>query len=181
MSETNMTLADIVAEMRRGTKLPGYWRSCDLNEILKYHADRIEAAWKRDKAKTEADALAAGGIVEAARERKMSKTRPKNAADFGQFGNAAAMREAVVLALSLLDLKDGVPYKTINKKDIDFMKAALAAPPRNCDVGTVEEQTKRFRRFCNNTKCQYCNITVNKGSCSFNWAQMPYNEEGGAK
>ena len=40
----NATLADIVAEMRRGTRLPGYWRSCDLNKILKYHADRIEAA-----------------------------------------------------------------------------------------------------------------------------------------
>ena len=26
MSECNETLADIVAEMRRGTKLPGYWR-----------------------------------------------------------------------------------------------------------------------------------------------------------
>ena len=44
------SLSDIVASMRRGTKLPGYWRSCDLNKILAYHADRIEAAWKREKA-----------------------------------------------------------------------------------------------------------------------------------
>ena len=43
----NKTLADIVAEMRRGTNLPGYWRSCDLNEILQYHANHIEAAAKR--------------------------------------------------------------------------------------------------------------------------------------
>ena len=42
------TIADIVAEMRRGTKLPGYWRSCDVNEILQYHADRIDAAHKRE-------------------------------------------------------------------------------------------------------------------------------------
>ena len=70
-------------------------------------------------------------------ELELSKTRPKNAADFGQFGNAAAMREAVVLALSLLDLKEGVPYKTISQKDIDFMKAALAAPARNCDLPLV--------------------------------------------
>lgn len=137
MSETNETLADIVAVMRRGTKLPGYWRSCDLNEILQYHADRIEAAWRREKTVIEADALAVGGIVEAKRKGELSKARPKNAADFGQFGNAAAMREAVVLALSLLDLKEGVPYKTISQKDIDFMKAALAAPARNCDLPLV--------------------------------------------
>ena len=36
------------------------------------------------------------------------------------------LREAVKLALSLLDLEKGVPYKTISQKDIDFLKAALA-------------------------------------------------------
>ena len=48
-SEKRETVADIVAEMRRGTKLPGFWRSCALNKILEYHADRIEAAWKRER------------------------------------------------------------------------------------------------------------------------------------
>ena len=47
MADTQETIADIIAEMRRGTRLPGYWRSCDVNEILQYHADRIEAAAKR--------------------------------------------------------------------------------------------------------------------------------------
>lgn len=46
-SETIAVIADIVAVMRRGTRLPGYWRSCDVNEILQYHADRIETAAKR--------------------------------------------------------------------------------------------------------------------------------------
>ena len=41
-------------------------------------------------------------------------------------GNAKVLREAVKLALSLLDLEKGVPYKTISQKDIDFLKAALA-------------------------------------------------------
>lgn len=67
-------------------------------------------------------------------EFELSKARPKNAADFGQFGNAAAMREALKLALSLLDLDKGCSYKTISQKDIDFIKSALAAPPRNCDL-----------------------------------------------
>lgn len=52
-------------------------------------------------------------------------------------GNAAAMREAAALALSLLDLKEGVPYKIVSQKDLDFMKAALAKPPRNCDRYTT--------------------------------------------
>ena len=43
----NKTLADILAVMRRGTRLPGYWRSSTLNEILQYHADHIEAAARR--------------------------------------------------------------------------------------------------------------------------------------
>ena len=36
------------------------------------------------------------------------------------------LREAVKLALSLLDLEEGVPYKNVSQKDIDFLKAALA-------------------------------------------------------
>ena len=36
------------------------------------------------------------------------------------------LREAVKLALSILDLKEGVPYKNVSQKDIDFLKAALA-------------------------------------------------------
>ena len=47
------TIADIIAEMRQGTRLPGFWRSCDLNKILCYHADRLEAAHRRDCASIE--------------------------------------------------------------------------------------------------------------------------------
>jgi len=53
--------------------------------------------------------------------------------------NNAKLREALVLALSLLDLEEGVPCKTVSQKDLDFMKDALAAPPRNCDVYTADE------------------------------------------
>lgn len=45
----NDTIADIIAEMRRGTRLPGYWHSCDVNKILQYHADRLEAAHRRER------------------------------------------------------------------------------------------------------------------------------------
>ena len=63
-------------------------------------------------------------------------------------------------------------------------RAALAEPPRNCDVGTVDEQNYRHGLWC-------CAHDVNgdmEADCAHNacsqcilkWAQMPY-EEGGAK
>ena len=96
-------------------------------------------------------------------------------------GNQMKMREAVVLALSLLDLKEGVPYKTISQKDIDFMKAALSAPPRNCDVGTPEEQKFRQSKYCKQSSmgkgCSQCPLKDTL-DCRFAWMQMPYAEEG---
>ena len=62
-------------------------------------------------------------------------------------------------------------------------KAALAEPVKNCEVGTVEEQEDRFRRYCNSrgTFCGDCPLYNNRrGECRFAWAQMPY-EEGGDK
>lgn len=93
-------------------------------------------------------------------------------------GNAARLREAVVLALSLLDLKDGVPYKTVSQKDIDFMKAALFKPPRNCDVGTSEEQSERYDEFCDIHDCKSDCPLFKADSCELAWAQMPYEERG---
>lgn len=63
------------------------------------------------------------------------------------------------------------------KEAQDIAKFALAAPPRNCDVGTAEEQIKRHRKWCKRDKCLPgipCSV------CFAKWAQMPY-EEGGAK
>lgn len=60
--------------------------------------------------------------------------------------------------------------------------AALALPPRNCDVGTVLEQAKRFAEFCHQHKhpeseCLNCPLLFQaEGHCELAWAQMPYNE-----
>jgi len=95
------------------------------------------------------------------------------------------MREALVLALSLLDLKEGVSYKIVSQKDIDFMKAALAEPARNYEVGTAEEQFVRFGKFCNrhflakarcDKDCPCYDFHMSGCSCCFLWAQMPYEE-----
>ena len=59
------------------------------------------------------------------------------------------------------------------------INAALSAPPRNCDVGTVEEQVERFQWFCATRPCDGCTLKnkVNETlDCSIHWAQMPYEE-----
>lgn len=74
MSDTNETSADIIAEMRDLGKLDE--KSTDkiprrlMGLGLRTYADRIEAALKREKSSIEADALAVGGMVEAARRGK---------------------------------------------------------------------------------------------------------------
>lgn len=61
----------------------------------------------------------------------------------------------------------------------EWAKAALAEPIRNCEVGTAEEQERRWDEVCN--KFQFmmdCRKSCYR--CAFVWAQMPY-EEGGTK
>jgi len=67
------------------------------------------------------------------------------------------------------------------------VKSALAEPVKNCEVGTAEEQGKRFTEFCyknrNMERCCGDCPAFNRGGfaeCELVWAQMPY-EEGGDK
>lgn len=68
-------------------------------------------------------------------------------------------------------------------------KEALAEPLRNCDVGTPQEQIKRWEKFCQEhheywkpskslTAIQRCNCPCHEGNgCNyFIWAQLPYEE-----
>ena len=125
-------------------------------------------------------------------------------------GNIAAMREAIGKALWCLNWMDeNTDDKSIKDhlaKPIELLTAALAAPPRNCDVGTAEEQTERFESFCQSNMQFYqdmfghddegrldgwdcrkdCPIgqMIDIGEavadhCQLAWAQMPYEAEGG--
>ena len=74
-----------------------------------------------------------------------------------------------------------------NESDLaDDVWEVLQGVPRNCDVGTVEEQAERFHAFCASNKkcgdvysCERCQFNSVE-DCELAWAQMPY-EEGGAK
>ena len=117
MNENRETITDIVEAMRGrgedGRMDMSLWRD---------YADRIEAAWKRERAEVEADALEVGGIVEAAR------TAEKSSA----FGNVAAMRDALLNIqeyAAAMDVDDGNVLAIL-----DACRDALAWPARNCDL-----------------------------------------------
>lgn len=120
--EKRKMLAEIVAAMRHDAELyHDAWlndqnenpEADDVSRLLAHYANRIEAAWKRERAEIEAQALSIGGIVESSRH----KQKPQ--------GNAAEMREEIVLRLS--------------KKEYKGMQEALAEHDRLCEmVGNAE-------------------------------------------
>lgn len=97
--------------------------------------------------------------------------------------NEKALREALekIVALSVADDYANVCLKNV----IADCEEALAKPPRNCDIGTPEEQEERFEEFCNRFRHDYCRgcplppkfFEQNEiGKCRLTWAQMPYVE-----
>ena len=161
------TIADIVAAMRNeghtgdasclewvGAKIRGY-------------ADRIEAAAKRER---EAGAEAAQVCGEIGEMIGMEAIREKSS----RVGNAAKMREALSDAcyamFNFLKTQNG-GYEEMAKA-LDKAKAALAATPRNCDIGTALEQVSRHRIWC---KCGG-DCAVSCKMCFAKWSQMPYDE-----
>ena len=92
-------------------------------------------------------------------------------------------REAVQAALNHLEnalsTKDGRDMVRIGNARA-LLAEALAEPERECDVGTAEEQFKRYHKFCmDGYGCSKCVVGTRSGAgCSLAWSQMPYNEGG---
>ena len=82
-------------------------------------------------------------------------------------------------------VKQGFPA-VLHVKDATVMaNRALVAQARNCDVGTSEDQSRRFVGFCadhfvpdeDGGRCDNCPLTKRIGwSCQLEWAQLPYDE-----
>jgi hypothetical protein len=160
----NETIADIIAEMR-GFKRYAASDSSDCRYVAYWlyqtFADRLEAAHKRER------------------------------------GDCAKLREALKVIAAMeaphnfqaerFDIAEACYDLT---RAIRTARSALDAPPRNCDVGTAEEQNARHSQFCyaqmkrNNHCCGPCPcykfINGEAQACTLLWAQMPY-EEGGAE
>lgn len=82
-------------------------------------------------------------------------------------GNAAALREALVKIRDIImcGCFDGrSPAHIVNICD-----AALAKPPRNCDIGTPKEQERRYKAIGE----VYHTLTMKNALA---WAQMLYKE-----
>lgn len=84
------------------------------------------------------------------------------------------LRKALMKILNLTNsLDEDCAVDPVEIRDI--AKAALAEPIRNCEVGTDNEQIRRWKEFCDHYE-------VDRSPESFaRWAQGPYFEEGGAK
>lgn len=95
-------------------------------------------------------------------------------------GNQMKMRKALELIRSEMLKDSGFGLTASFHAVIDELtQDALSAPPRNCDVGTPEEQTRRFDAFCaahhfQSEKC--CSNCPCRGAdnCEFKWGQLPY-------
>ena len=109
--------------------------------------------------------------------------------------NPAAMRDALIsIVASVKDESEDTELPCvaygIARRVRRMAEAALAAPPRNCDVGTAEDKVERFGEYCISHKatlplpdrCRRCRIRgeMHVHKCIFEWEQMPY-EKGVAK
>ena len=129
-NEKQETIEDIVREMRSLGRLDE--RSTDkiprsLQALgLRTYADRIDAAWKRERERGAEAAQICGEIGEAIGR--------------GSSGNAAKMREALSDACYAMHnfLKTQYGGYEEMAKALDKAKAALSAPPRNCDIYDAE-------------------------------------------
>ena len=138
------TIADIVDDIRaqnQGLPEDGCSLSpfvCDLLSL----ADRIEAAAKRER---EAGAEAAQICGEIGEMVGRDAACHQPVTDCHRL-NAAAMRDALLEVKRLFDGR--IMFQQAIREAHESVNAALAEPPRNCDVGTAEEQAERFMKFC---------------------------------
>jgi hypothetical protein len=92
-------------------------------------------------------------------------------------------RDAIETVVEQIEIEYG--ESSITK----IIREFLSKPLRNCDVGTPQDQIKRWDEFClehheqwkpgkSLTAIQRCNCPCYEGnSCNyFIWAQMPYEE-----
>ena len=101
-------------------------------------------------------------------------------------GNAAKMREACE------NIAEYAKTAALHTDDLHLLgylnqierwsESVLSSPPRNCDVGTAEEQNRRFCKWCRKygidgdmeVACAHQDMSCTL--CALRWAQMPYEE-----
>lgn len=146
-------------------------------------------------------------IVEDEWEQKMKKKDEEiEKLKASAVGNAVAYHEAL---WDILDVVNGVHHEEFTPRSVrdsieKIVFDADNAPARNCDVGTVKEQSERFENFCQSNMQLYrdmfghddegrldgwdcrkdCPVSrmiddskAVADHCQLAWAQMPYKNE----
>ena len=118
---------------------------------------------------------------------KMETTTPTREKS-SSVGNAEAMRKALLEAsIALSDATHHHMTEDDAKDCLAVIETAITEPPRNCDVGTAEEQAERFYAFCGYHRFQSgikgmcsslcpCIRCRDMCNCITTWEQMPYEE-----
>ena len=103
------------------------------------------------------------------------------------------LREALSEIIDLIDKwrNDGQMEHWQYSQLFDIADNALSEPPRNCDVGTAEEQEIRWHANCGIgiPNCKHCKVyeqarksglvddkNMIQFDCRFIWGQMPYQQ-----
>ena len=108
-------------------------------------------------------------------------------AEYVGYRNMVAVINALQEIHSRLVYLFGSPDGTFNppaiKEICEIADDALFTPPRNCDVGTAEEQEERLNEFCSShfEHCSKCPLFDKFRYCQTAWMQMPYEKEGAPK
>lgn len=180
------TIVDIIAEMRGMGNYQRY--SGDHARVL---ADRLEAAHRREREALKR-IVAASIVAKNANAPEWILQRmadifamattalaaPATTEKSSTVGNAAKMREALEACIEAMcrycRMEAGRDRVCVHGcETLKMANAALAAPPRNCDVGTAEEQDARFVEW------RYSKpLRTELGLDALEWAQMPYKEGG---
>ena len=148
MENGKETVADILEKMSECAEMRDFDSDGMLStSILRVFADHIHAAYGREvaelRAKAESEELWANLCQESAKNAKEELRNLKDA----QEGDAAKMREALSDAcyamFNFLKTQNGSYEEMANA--LDKAKAALAAPPRNCDkYATLEKAEEAY-------------------------------------
>lgn len=139
MSNKQETVADIVADIRaqnQGLPEDSYALSPLVCDLLSF-ADRIETAAKREREAGAEAAQICGKIGELIGR----EAACKEVTDCNHLVNAAKMREALKQIHDRVNsLNEDCGVDPIDVSDL--ARAALSAPPRNCDVLSKDEALK---------------------------------------
>lgn len=98
-------------------------------------------------------------------------------------GSQQKMREALVLIADEAEVieahfkRENAPQWLIRSVSniINLAREYRSIPLRQCDIGTPEEQLRRFAASLESLKCD--SIDIKCAYCALRWAQMPYKAE----